>query len=65
MAAHGKMTYEEFLKKNKLAKDRHAPYYAKWVKWFAEYCRHDRRRVTWNNVTTRPPGAPLRTSKNP
>ena len=52
MAAHGKMTYKEFIKQNKLAQDRHAPYYAQWVKWFAQYCRNDRRRLTWSSVTT-------------
>ncbi len=51
MATHGKVTYKEFLRNNKLTKDRHIQYYARWVKWFAQYCRNDRRRLTWTNVT--------------
>ena len=46
MADNAKSSYENFLKDNHLAEERHIVYYLKWVKWFVSYCGNNRNNLT-------------------
>jgi integron integrase len=51
MSSKPKLTFEEYIRKNKLAKDEQISYYVNWVREFVGYCHNDRKQLGWEKVT--------------